>query len=77
VHLSRLIEDNSDSIWADTNDGVQELWRFQTSTLSRLNGGYASDYSACGQAFTSIEINPINPAEMTVAVFPAGVFYLT
>jgi photosystem II stability/assembly factor-like uncharacterized protein len=71
---SLLVEENGDYIWASTNDGVQGLWRSPTGTPGRLSWTPAPDYPEGRQAITSIEINPNNPDEMMVAVFPAGVF---
>ena len=69
-----LVEGNGDYIWAGTNDGVQGLWRSPTSTPGRLSWAAAPDHPPSRQAITSIEINPENPVEMTIAAFPAGVF---
>jgi len=71
---SLLVEENGGHIWAGTNDGVQGLWRSPTGTPGRLIWAPAPDYPEGRQAITSIEINPENPDEMTVAAFPAGVF---
>jgi photosystem II stability/assembly factor-like uncharacterized protein len=71
---SLLVEESGDYIWASTNDGVQGLWRSPTGTPGRLNWAPAPDHPEGQQAITSIEINPENSDEMTVAAFPAGVF---
>jgi photosystem II stability/assembly factor-like uncharacterized protein len=71
---SLLVEENGAYIWATTNDGVQSMWRSPTGTSGRLSWSPAPDAPPSFQAITSIEINPENPDEMTVAAFPAGVF---
>lgn len=71
---SLLVEENGDYIWAGTDDGVQSLWRSPTGAPGRLNWSPAPDHPDSWQAITGIEINPENPAEMTIAAFPAGVF---
>jgi photosystem II stability/assembly factor-like uncharacterized protein len=69
-----MVEEDGSHVWVSTNDGMQSLWRSPTDTPGRLDWVPAPDEPTSGQAITGIAINPENPAEMTIAAFPAGVF---
>jgi len=68
------VEGDGAHLWASTNDGVQSLWRAEMSVPGRLSWSPAPDAPSRSQVVTSIAINPEDPAEMTIAAFPAGVF---